>query len=644
MGELERALGQFEAGLNAPEPARPEPEWKAAVEALRAAMAKGPARADAHDILGLLLGRQGADGAEVAAEFRKAIELQPDFAAAHNHLGLVLIQSGKDEEGIAALREAVRLAPDYADARTNLGAALTPTDAEAAVRELERAVELAPGSVKAHFNLAAAYGASPRHGRAKEIETFRKVIELAPGFARARVSLGKALLQDGKVPEAIAELEEATRLEPGSGEAHYQLGLALARAGRKDEAAAALKKGRELVAAADRDRNIALDLAEGRAAMARGDVQQAVARFSRAVRLRPDSAEAQRELGAALEKQGDQNGASAAYRKALDANPADTTAREGLDRLARLSNAAAGVDDPARMREIEDLIRERKFAEAEPLAAAYVAARPRSSWGWYALGYVHFAQQEIGDSIKALAKSLELDLTNAEAHKILGRNLMIIGRFDAAQLEFELGLRYKPDSAELHYNLGKLFSIQDNWPEARKAFEAALRIDPDYVEAIDGLGFALEALGNDEEAVATYRRAAALNAERKGSFANPLVNLSAYFNRTDNPEQAFEHARQAVELDPKSDRGWFQRARAEERLGRLEDAVGALNRAIALNPRASSYYYVLAGIYRRLGWQDESRKALEQFKRLEQESRELDEKRRGIASGMATRPRPDGGA
>ncbi len=103
--------------------------------------------------------------------------------------------------------------------------------------------------------------------------------------------------------------------------------------------------------------------------------------------------------------------------------------------------------------------------------------RPQSSWGWYALGYSLFAQQKIGESIKALARSLELDIRNAEAHKILGRNLMIIGRFDAAQVEFEQGIRYKPDSAELHYNLGKLFSIQDNWEAARKAFEDALRID-----------------------------------------------------------------------------------------------------------------------------------------------------------------------
>ena len=36
-----------------------------------------------------------------------------------------------------------------------------------------------------------------------------------------------------------------------------------------------------------------------------------------------------------------------------------------------------------------------------------------------------------------------------------------------------------------------------------------------------------------------------------------------------------------------------------------------MNKAISFNPRASSYYYVLAGVYRRLGWMDESRKALE---------------------------------
>ena len=70
-------------------------------------------------------------------------------------------------------------------------------------------------------------------------------------------------------------------------------------------------------------------------------------------------------------------------------------------------------------------------APPEPLLRDYVKTRATSSWGWYALGYTLFAQQKVGEAVKALARSLELDITNAEAHKILGRTLMIIGRFDA---------------------------------------------------------------------------------------------------------------------------------------------------------------------------------------------------------------------
>ena len=265
--------------------------------------------------------------------------------------------------------------------------------------------------------------------------------------------------------------------------------------------------------------------------------------------------------------------------------------------------------------------------------------RPKSSWGWYALGYSLFAQQKVGESINALAKSLELDVRNAEAHKTLGRNLMIIGRFDAAQVEFEQGIRYKPDSAELHYNLGKLFSIQDDWEPARKAFEATLRIDPEYLEALDALGFALEALGDDAGAIANYEKAIALNEARGGTFASAHVNLGAYYNRTGNAQKALEYARQALELDPRSDRAWFQKARADERQGRLDEAVDSVNRAISINARASSYYYVLAGLYRRLGKMEESRKALETFTRLERETTELEKMRRSAAK-TATTPAP----
>ena len=381
-------------------------------------------------------------------------------------------------------------------------------------------------------------------------------------------------------------------------------------------------------------------------------LEEAASKFRRAAQLRPDSPEPQRLLGAALERQGDLAGASAAYGKALELNPHDAAARRSLENLKsrRVAETAApaavargsGVseaDDLARVSELERYIKDAKWVEVEPLLTKYVEERPKSSWGWYALGYTYFAQKKIGESIKALARSLQLDLKNAESHKILGRNLMIIGRFDAAQIEFEQAIRYQPDSAESHYNLGKLFSIQDNWEPARKAFEAALRIDPSYLEALDGLGFALEALGDDAGAVAKYQEAIRLNEARGGQFALAHVNLSAFFNRTGEPAKALEYARKAIELDPKSDRAWFQKAKADEREGRLNDAVAALNTAISYNSRAASYWYVLAGVYRQMGWTDDSRKALEEFKRLDRESADLEKKRRSAAPST---PKPPG--
>ena len=590
--KLDQALGQFEAGLNVALPSPPTPDWRGATAGLNQALVTAPDRADAHNVLGLLLGRDGAASAEVAAQFREAIRLRPDYAEAHNNLGLVLIQSGQDEAGIASLREAVRLAPNYAEARANLGAALTPIDADAAIRELEQAVALAPGSVKAQFNLAVAYGASPSGGAAKEIEHLRKVIALAPTFGRGHFALGKALLQAGQVPEAIDELTEAARLEPKRGDAHYQLGLALARAGRKEEAAAALRTGRALVAADDRTQNANLDVAEGRAAFENGDLPLAASKLRHAIQLVPESGEPQRYLAMILEKQGDAQAALAAYRKAVELNPADLSAKAGVERLAAGGRSApspstaktTAVDEPSLMASLEGDIRQAKYKEVEPRLAEYVKDHPRSSWGWYALGYSQFAQQKIGDSIASLAKSLQLDITNAEAHKILGRDLMIIGRFDAAQVEFEQALRYKPDSAESAYNLGKLFSIQDNWEPARKQFETALRIEPAYLEAIDALGFALEALGDDAGAVEAYQKAIALNNEKKGMFVSPLVNMSAYYNRTGDAVNALEYANRAIELDSQANRAWFQKGRAYERQGKLQEAVEALNRAISSTP------------------------------------------------------------
>ena len=56
--------------------------------------------------------------------YRKALEIKPAYAEAHNNLGVMLQAQKKLDEAIAHFREALRLNPSYALAKENLAAAI----------------------------------------------------------------------------------------------------------------------------------------------------------------------------------------------------------------------------------------------------------------------------------------------------------------------------------------------------------------------------------------------------------------------------------------------------------------------------------------------------------------------------------------
>jgi superkiller protein 3 len=84
---------------------------------------------------------QSGDFQGAEAAFRKAIQLNPNDAEAHNILGIVLfVQQGKLEEAITEFRQTIRIDPNDANAHKNLGAALYRQDKlEEAIAELKLA-------------------------------------------------------------------------------------------------------------------------------------------------------------------------------------------------------------------------------------------------------------------------------------------------------------------------------------------------------------------------------------------------------------------------------------------------------------------------------------------------------------------------
>jgi tetratricopeptide (TPR) repeat protein len=93
-----------------------------AIEAYEKALELDPNHAAAHINLGTLhYNRQ--DYVQAEAHYRQAVEVDPRYALAYFDLGNVLDETGRLQDAIQAYKQAIQLAPTYADAHYNLALA-----------------------------------------------------------------------------------------------------------------------------------------------------------------------------------------------------------------------------------------------------------------------------------------------------------------------------------------------------------------------------------------------------------------------------------------------------------------------------------------------------------------------------------------
>ena len=196
-----------------------------AIADLREAERLEPGRDEIHVNLGYALTRL-PDPAGAEAQYREALRLNPTAATATDLGALLMGQSGRQDEAIAAYREAIRLDPRYARAHNNLGSALfgIPGRQAEALHELEEAVRADPGSPSAHCNLGVALASMP--GRLSDaVAELREALRLDPDQLEAHFNLGMLLAQDGAHrAEAAAQFDEVLRIRPGFGPALQMLG------------------------------------------------------------------------------------------------------------------------------------------------------------------------------------------------------------------------------------------------------------------------------------------------------------------------------------------------------------------------------------------------------------------------------------
>ena len=165
----------------------------------------------------------------------RALEIDDSLAEAHTALGFYLSNYEWDRDGSEKeYRRAIELNPNYATAHHWFGADLSNVKrVDESLIELRRAEELDPLSPIIGTNLADMLVFARRYDEA--IAQYKRILVRNPNFEYGHLALGRAYGSNGSYPEAIAEMRTAIALNNGSSTKGY-LGLWLAKSGKRNEA------------------------------------------------------------------------------------------------------------------------------------------------------------------------------------------------------------------------------------------------------------------------------------------------------------------------------------------------------------------------------------------------------------------------
>jgi serine/threonine-protein kinase len=157
--------------------------------------------AEAHTALGRIINDYYWDWPQAEREFKRALELKPNYPILHDWYAIFLTNLGRFDE---------------------------------AIREAKLEVELDPLSPVAQTRVGIALYVARRYDQA--IPILQRTLSLEPDFTPARIYLGLCYVMQGRSEEALAEFQKGRASAPNNPDFISLLGNAAALAGKRGEA------------------------------------------------------------------------------------------------------------------------------------------------------------------------------------------------------------------------------------------------------------------------------------------------------------------------------------------------------------------------------------------------------------------------
>jgi tetratricopeptide (TPR) repeat protein len=325
------------------------------------------------------------DYAAAETLLRKLVDREPASYVAWFDLGFVENALGKLDESIAAYRKSVAAKPDVFESNLNLGLQLAKSGQPDAEQFLRAATQLKPtshvaeGQYRAWLSLAETIQKSKPE---EALAAYQRAAALQPKEAEPHLAAGLLLEGENNYAQAEQEYKQALVLDARSTEAAMGLANIYMHGRRFPEAEEYLRK----LLAANAD-SAAVHIQLARVLAAEGNTKAAVPEMEAGVKLALGDESALRELGNLYGSDGKNDLAEAVRRKLLAAHPNDAELHRELG---------------------QDLLRQKKFQEAQPEFALAVRLKPDFGIAYGDLAFAAGENKDYALVIRALDARVKL--------------------------------------------------------------------------------------------------------------------------------------------------------------------------------------------------------------------------------------------
>lgn len=410
---------------------------------------------------------------------------------------------------------------------------------------------------------------------------WQDTVAKAPYNGRARNDLGLALMDNGKMQAAIAELKKAVDTTPDNVPAHNNLGLAFTRLGQLDKAISFYEKALSLgpghpQAYANLGATLLMD----------NRPEEAITVLEKGIQVAPDVVEIHDNLANAYMQANKPVKAKQHAEKALDLMPGDPIALNVLGLIFS--------DKGDYTQAIQYFKRALKKSPLNLKSNLHIAR-------------IYMMLNQPVMATPYLQAVIQINPANAFAHGELGAAYALSGKPAMALRHLQKAIELNPGDAVAHFNLGNVLTANGNLKDALAHYNAALAINPDYTEARLTLGKVLLHHGDIEEA--THQLDTLTNTSKDPQLLYRIATLYKKYEILNNAATLYE---KAIDIEPAFPQCLDNLGSTYVRLGRLEDAVQAYRRLKKLMPDAATVPYNLACVYALQGRKEDAVAAIKE--------------------------------